>query len=199
MILFVCSVLFFFFSSRRRHTRCALVTGVQTCALPIYLLLRYLPGGLLRRTLGGLLGDLAGGRLANCLLRGLADRFLRRLLGGTFLRSFLRGHEMALFVSGTIGCSSPVQNIAAGIGPTTNRRRARRVGTDSDSARQGGGPLAWNPCPPALRRHQKPASHGDAGRGSGDVALSQRGHSLNPPWGKSGGGSWVVGRERARE
>src|SRR3546814_4126574 len=24
------------FSSRRRHTRCALVTGVQTCALPIY-------------------------------------------------------------------------------------------------------------------------------------------------------------------
>src|SRR3546814_1568600 len=29
-----CSVCFFF-SSRRRHTRCALVTGVQTCALPI--------------------------------------------------------------------------------------------------------------------------------------------------------------------
>src|SRR3546814_15976501 len=28
--------MFFFFSSRRRHTRCALVTGVQTCALPIY-------------------------------------------------------------------------------------------------------------------------------------------------------------------
>src|SRR3546814_9248462 len=27
--------IFFFFSSRRRHTRCALVTGVQTCALPI--------------------------------------------------------------------------------------------------------------------------------------------------------------------
>src|SRR3546814_9561832 len=28
-------MLFFFFSSRRRHTRCALVTVVQTCALPI--------------------------------------------------------------------------------------------------------------------------------------------------------------------
>src|SRR3546814_4067662 len=27
----------FFFSSRRRHTRCALVTGVQTWALPIWL------------------------------------------------------------------------------------------------------------------------------------------------------------------
>src|SRR3546814_8739062 len=28
-------MVFVFFSSRRRHTRCALVTGVQTCALPI--------------------------------------------------------------------------------------------------------------------------------------------------------------------
>src|SRR3546814_7694073 len=34
MTLFV--IVGFFFSSRRRHTRCALVTGVQTCALPIY-------------------------------------------------------------------------------------------------------------------------------------------------------------------
>src|SRR3546814_6289316 len=31
-----CMGIYFFFSSRRRHTRCALVTGVQTCALPIY-------------------------------------------------------------------------------------------------------------------------------------------------------------------
>src|SRR3546814_962793 len=36
----VCLMCFvFLFSSRRRHTRCALVTGVQTCALPIW------PGG----------------------------------------------------------------------------------------------------------------------------------------------------------
>src|SRR3546814_18187846 len=33
MLLFC--VFVFFFSSRGRHTRCALVTGVQTCALPI--------------------------------------------------------------------------------------------------------------------------------------------------------------------
>src|SRR3546814_18164357 len=31
MVLYLC----FFFASRRRHTSCALVTGVQTCALPI--------------------------------------------------------------------------------------------------------------------------------------------------------------------
>src|SRR3546814_2785439 len=41
----------FFFSSRRRHTRCALVTGVQTCALPIYLV-----AGLLRQPRGQLVG-----------------------------------------------------------------------------------------------------------------------------------------------
>src|SRR3546814_8784629 len=41
-MVFICEVVrivmcLFFFSSRRRHTRCALVTGVQTCALPISL------------------------------------------------------------------------------------------------------------------------------------------------------------------
>src|SRR3546814_1234212 len=35
--IFCSRIFIFFFSSRRRHTRCALVTGVQTCALPIYL------------------------------------------------------------------------------------------------------------------------------------------------------------------
>src|SRR3546814_7708070 len=34
-LMFIFGFVFFFFSSRRRHTRCALVTGVQTCALPI--------------------------------------------------------------------------------------------------------------------------------------------------------------------
>src|SRR3546814_7364630 len=33
-VMVLCVV--FFFSSRRRHTRCALVAGVQTCALPIW-------------------------------------------------------------------------------------------------------------------------------------------------------------------
>src|SRR3546814_3558417 len=35
----------FFFSSRRRHTECALVTGVQTCALPICMQTMMLAGG----------------------------------------------------------------------------------------------------------------------------------------------------------
>src|SRR3546814_7103832 len=37
ILIFAIYRIFFFFSSRRRHTRCALVTGVQTCALPILL------------------------------------------------------------------------------------------------------------------------------------------------------------------
>src|SRR3546814_8719825 len=44
---------FFFCSSRRRHTRCALVTGVQTCALPIYA------------------ATVAPGEYATCLAEGL--------------------------------------------------------------------------------------------------------------------------------
>src|SRR3546814_10378643 len=40
MFFFICFV--FFFSSRRRHTRCALVTGVQTCALPIWIRKTYM-------------------------------------------------------------------------------------------------------------------------------------------------------------
>src|SRR3546814_1509933 len=35
-VISVCCLCVLFFSSRRRHTRCALVTGVQTCALPIW-------------------------------------------------------------------------------------------------------------------------------------------------------------------
>src|SRR3546814_17336333 len=35
MTLTIAFMFMCFFSSRRRHTRCALVTGVQTCALPI--------------------------------------------------------------------------------------------------------------------------------------------------------------------
>src|SRR3546814_3644362 len=53
----------FFFSSRRRHTRCALVTGVQTCALPIY-------RGNKRLALSHVPSSLPVRRLADCPVRG---------------------------------------------------------------------------------------------------------------------------------
>src|SRR3546814_19457558 len=57
-------VCFFFFSSRRRHTRCALVTGVQTCALPILQMLKVDPEGfddLDRRLLNLIIENFDGG------------------------------------------------------------------------------------------------------------------------------------------
>src|SRR3546814_4558088 len=56
-LLFVC---FFFFSSRRRHTRCALVTGVQTCALPIYTMVVWEVDHLGFSKYTGIFGDVTG-------------------------------------------------------------------------------------------------------------------------------------------
>src|SRR3546814_15391954 len=70
---------FFFFSSRRRHTRCALVTGVQTCALPI------LVGGI--GVALGALGD--GGRPVNLLLALVALLGLNAVAFVFWLLSFL--------------------------------------------------------------------------------------------------------------
>src|SRR3546814_1403019 len=59
-----CFLLFslFFFSGRRRHTRCALVTGVQTCALPIS-----------AKESGILLGAAGDGKVAGAARRDYAD------------------------------------------------------------------------------------------------------------------------------
>src|SRR3546814_6850305 len=51
--------MFFFFSSRRRHTSCALVTGVQTCALPICTYTRPMMG-LAAHVESGTLGHMRG-------------------------------------------------------------------------------------------------------------------------------------------
>src|SRR3546814_643310 len=55
----------FCLSSKRRHTRCPLVTGVQTCALPIY------PGTIVRKR--GLKGYLAIPSLARYVIRRAPD------------------------------------------------------------------------------------------------------------------------------
>src|SRR3546814_2653049 len=60
MLLLMFMLSLFFFSSRRRHTRCALVTGVQTCALPIFLPAACEHCGCAEQPLGNLLIELAG-------------------------------------------------------------------------------------------------------------------------------------------
>src|SRR3546814_7600654 len=68
----------FFFSSRRRHTRCALVTGFQTCALPIL-------GGIANLTLLPRLGEVRGFDTGPA--NGLMDAWCLRHRGEAFDRN----------------------------------------------------------------------------------------------------------------
>src|SRR3546814_10612895 len=71
-----------FFSSRIRHTRCALVTGVQTCALPIcYFLVQTVDGYLIVPMVAKKTVDLApalvlGSQILFGALLGLMGLFL---------------------------------------------------------------------------------------------------------------------------
>src|SRR3546814_9648468 len=84
---------FFFFSSIRRHTRCALVTGVQTCALPISVALARTAAAL---TEGGSLVSVAGGgdTVAALNQAGVADDFtFVSTAGGAFLE-WMEGKDL---------------------------------------------------------------------------------------------------------
>src|SRR3546814_7551764 len=73
--------MFFFFSSRRRHTRCALVTGVQTCALPIY------------NSVGDTLERIVG--VSADRFKGNANELSVRGLGPTLSFSTFNGREVS--------------------------------------------------------------------------------------------------------
>src|SRR3546814_17839152 len=78
----------FFFSSRRRHTRCALVTGVQTCALPICDR---------HRTLAAAYRQCIGECLACAFVIALAGKTLPQNFPG-FTASALRNRPMRVFL-----------------------------------------------------------------------------------------------------
>src|SRR3546814_1987428 len=82
---FVCSV-FFFFSSRRRHTRCALVTGVQTCALPICKITDH---GVIPRRLTPIFRDAQELAAAN----DLGEKIEQALAGSQYLIVLCRSEE----------------------------------------------------------------------------------------------------------
>src|SRR3546814_13401396 len=105
----------FFFSSRRRHTRCALVTGVQTCALPIFTLATEHAD-----VLDTVAAEQAGGRVVTILpvgQDGLVDREAARaaIVPGT-------GLVAAMLVNNEIGVIQPVADLAP------LRSEERRVG-----------------------------------------------------------------------
>src|SRR3546814_1075587 len=71
-------------SSRRRHTRCALVTGVQTCALPIW---REDWGSLRRSGRAGRRGHPAGSTATFLLVDLLENR--KKTIGNGFAQGFV--------------------------------------------------------------------------------------------------------------
>src|SRR3546814_8763146 len=105
--------MFFFFSSRRRHTRCALVTGVQTCALPIL----------------GAAAD-AGGRDALPLCR-LGDVAARRLAGAASERPALSPQAAAAVLADADRLAHLRRERALGpAGGAVVRSEERRVGKE---------------------------------------------------------------------
>src|SRR3546814_4028015 len=95
----------FFFSSRRRHTRCALVTGVQTCALPISVRRNARPaeGGRFERSRKGwglalLVGICAGGGVPH-----MVSPPCRRRRGGNPGRRAHRSRQGRVFPPGRDG------------------------------------------------------------------------------------------------
>src|SRR3546814_16250887 len=107
-----------FFSSRRRHTRCALVTGVQTFALPISLRGRARPGVTRGRELGARggppLDDLAVPVDAEPIGNRIRDDVTHPFDGGEFVarrgerESARRG--MSVLVRAALGGSHIMKN-----------------------------------------------------------------------------------------
>src|SRR3546814_7071557 len=117
-----------FFSSRRRHTRCALVTGVQTCALPILTGVAFetveLPNGDLpllapMSIVAGKIGVQVGTHLLHQPMGGKG-----KLLGG--LPSTERGN-VVVFGAGKAGGASAALAASAGANVTVFEMRQDRM------------------------------------------------------------------------
>src|SRR3546814_9654673 len=117
----------FFFSSRRRHTRCALVTGVQTCALPIY----PNPAGISRAELDGWIaqGDieyLGATRDVRPYLQACTTYVLpsyREGLPRTVLEAMATGR--AVITTDAPGCREPVEPDVNGYVVPVDRKSTR--------------------------------------------------------------------------
>src|SRR3546814_3849709 len=87
----IVSFILFFFSSRRRHTICALVTGVQTCALPI--LLKRTSPRIYKDQLVAVRALLRDHQLADTVL--VTDLSQRQELTASMLKRYLEANQQA--------------------------------------------------------------------------------------------------------
>src|SRR3546814_15420364 len=117
----VCLRIAFFFSSRRRHTRCALVTGVQTCALPISSAYQLRPKS--RGSIRLASPDPGAAPLIDpCYLSAEEDRRLV-LAGMKRLRAIMRSPPMASYLADS-GDPPPDGDDAMLMAPIRQRSRA---------------------------------------------------------------------------
>src|SRR3546814_12035937 len=136
----------FFFSSRRRHTRCALVTGVQTCALPI-LFLNGEPFGQGRMDLAQIVAKLDTGAVARAAEKIAAkEPFDVLVVGGGpggaaaaiyAARKGIRTGIVAECFGGPVLDPLGIENFIS----VQHRSEARRVGKECVSTRRS----RWSP------------------------------------------------------
>src|SRR3546814_18325609 len=121
--------MFFFFSSRRRHTRCALVTRVQTCALPISCIRIAVParGG---RTVETGMKRIGNGIVTgvNAELAALLPAAARTVMAGTPLSLERNAHSPFTLFLACDGLGQLAAPTAAATTVTTARQMRRRSG-----------------------------------------------------------------------
>src|SRR3546814_10571132 len=97
---FIC----FFFSSRRRHTRCALVTGLQTCALPIYAIITGGGGGVMEAANKGALQ--AGGASIGFNIHLPMEQSLNKFTTESYQFEHFFGRKVTMTLDAKIGSAS---------------------------------------------------------------------------------------------
>src|SRR3546814_4158170 len=133
----LCCVLFFF-SSRRRHTRCALVTGVQTCALPIFILGQAQEARDLVESV--LMGDtsIVGGvkQAINNIARIEVRKFTEQLFAGADekIRELLRGQNGVDRAIGLLEKSADRGGTSVGNFATAVEQATRRIRSEEHTS-----------------------------------------------------------------
>src|SRR3546814_688645 len=128
----------FFFSSRRRHTRCALVTGVQTCAMTLWLFLGY---AALTVIVCGVIGWALGGADRGPVIRSA-------ILSGVLIAGLVALDKYMSYWA-AYAASSRVRGRP--IAPVGSRSEGARVGKEC----VGTGRLGWLPFFSSRRRHTR--------------------------------------------
>src|SRR3546814_2788622 len=148
----------FFFSSRIRHTRCAVLTGVQTCALPISSLVEEIIAGRFQPATPTFLnlGKAQRGELVSCFLLRIEDNMESISRGiNSSLQLSKRGGGVALLLSNIREAGAPIKQIenqSSGIIPVMKLLEDSFSYANQLGARQGAGAVYLSAHHPEIGR-----------------------------------------------